>query len=86
MQGYRSSDFADGCKGVRHAVRGSSHVEWVEWDPASRTLAVSYKGGRVYRYAGVPYETWVGLQKAASKGSFLRREIQPNFAGEAGER
>lgn len=56
-------------------MEGSAHVAWIEWDPASRTLRVEYRGGRLYEYAGVPYETWVRLQRAPSKGSFLRREI-----------
>lgn len=62
-------------------MQGSSHVEWIEWDPATRILQVGYKGGRAYRYSNVPYETWVRLQRASSKGSFLRREIQPKHPG-----
>ena len=62
---------------MRQAVAGSTHVEWIDWDPGSRVLAVSYRGGRVYWYEGVEYDTWVQLVRAPSKGSFLRREIQP---------
>lgn len=61
----------------------SSHVKSISWDPATRVLEVEFqRGGRRYRYAEVPYNTWVRLQQAESKGSFLRREIQPNHAVE----
>lgn len=68
-------------------MQGSAHVEWIDWEPGTRVLTVSYKGGRVYRYADVPYDTWAGLMKAPSKGSFLRCWVQPKFAAvPAGER
>ena len=68
---------------MRQQVHGSAHVQWLNWDPASRVLTVEYKGGRLYRYDGVDYDTWVQLMKAPSKGSFLRREIQPRFPAKA---
>lgn len=68
---------------MRQQVQGSSHVQWLNWDPASRVLTVEYKGARLYEYAGVDYDTWVRLMKAPSKGVFLRREIQPRFPGKA---
>lgn len=68
---------------MRQRVLGSSHVEWIEWDPASRVLQVEYRGGRLYRYEGMDYETWSGLMRAPSKGSFLRRVVHPKFAGQA---
>ena len=63
---------------MRQMVSGSAHVAWIDWDPASRALTVEYRGGRLYRYDGVEYDTWVRLMRAPSKGSFLRREIQPS--------
>jgi hypothetical protein len=65
---------------VRVRVEGSTHVEWIEWDAATRVLQVEYRGGKLYRYLEVPYEKWARLQRAPSKGSFLRREIQPHHA------
>jgi hypothetical protein len=59
------------------SIDGSAHVRQVLWDPATLILEVEYQGGRRYAYSGVSYDTWVHLQKAPSKGSFLRREIQP---------
>ncbi len=58
-------------------VHGSSHVARIDWDPRSRALSVTYKGGRIYTYEAVDYETWTRLMNAPSKGAFLRREIQP---------
>jgi len=58
-------------------IDSSAHVRQVVWDPGTQTLEVEYRGGRRYAYSGVPYDTWVQLQKAPSKGSFLRREIHP---------
>lgn len=66
---------------MRQEVQGSAHVSWLNWDPASRVLTVEYKGGRRYEYSEVEYDTWTRLVRAPSKGSFLRREIQPQHAG-----
>ena len=68
---------------MRQAVEGSAHVSWIDWQPATRELTVEYRGGRLYRYEGVDYDTWTRLVRAESKGSFLRREIQPRFRGTA---
>jgi hypothetical protein len=65
---------------MRQNVEGSGHVEWIDWDPRSRVLSVKhFRREEPYRYEGVDYDTWVRLMRAPSKGSFLRREIQPRF-------
>ena len=45
------------------------------YDAASKTMALQYKGGKVYHYEGVPAEKYAGLQEAESKGGFVAKHI-----------
>jgi KTSC domain len=67
---------------MRQAVEGSAHVVTIDYDIATKALTVEYRGGRLYRYAGVEFDEWQGLMRAPSKGSYLRRRIQPAHAAE----
>jgi hypothetical protein len=62
-------------------VYGSSNVESVRYDEASRQCQVKFvKGGDVYTYYDVSPEEWQALLNAGSKGRFVqivfRREKQ----------
>lgn len=70
------------CKGgrmTRTAVPSRS-IRTVRYDPATRVLEIQFHQGRVYEYAGVPYEEWVALMGAPSLGRHLRERIAPRFA------
>lgn len=56
----------------------SSNLEAVRHDPETGTLAVRFKGGGVYDYAGVPTETYREFLAAPSLGSFLHARIKPH--------
>lgn len=57
----------------------STNVEAVGYDEESRELHVQFRNGKVYIYADVPEETHRELLNADSKGSYLNREIKPNY-------
>ena len=67
----------------RQAVQ-SSNVASVGYDAESKVLEVEFKGGGVYRYQGVPAETWVGLVGAPSVGKYLGAHIKGVFLFERG--
>jgi len=60
----------------------SSNVESIGYDPEAQELHVTFLGspGGTYVYLDVPDIVWEDLQVAASKGSFLNREVKPRFA------
>lgn len=60
----------------------SSNISGVEYDAAQRVLTVQFHGGRVYRYADVPAETYHRFRLADSAGRFFGREIRGKFASE----
>lgn len=60
----------------------SSNLAASAYDAHDRVLTVEFRGGRVYRYAGVPAETYHQLLTAESAGQFFAREIRGKFAGE----
>ena len=57
----------------------SSNVESVGHDDARDELWMTFLDGSTYVYEGVPRETFDELLSAPSVGSYLNREIKPNF-------
>lgn len=45
----------------------------------TQTLALSFVGGRHYRYGDVPAETYAQLQSAKSIGKFFGKQINGKF-------
>lgn len=43
------------------------------------TLRVKYNNGKEYDYPGVDEDTYLGLLKADSKGSYIHNVIKPNY-------
>lgn len=56
-----------------------SHIEAHDYDEKSKTLTVTFAGGRRYHYSDVDPETAAGLAKAPSKGSFMRASVIGKF-------
>jgi len=48
-------------------------------DYAFGTLLVAFHGGRVYRYSGVPEDTYRGLLHAVSHGKYFWAHIRNRF-------
>lgn len=53
----------------------SSNVQAAGYDPISQTMAVQFKGGATYHYAGVPPQLGAELGTVASVGSFVSQRI-----------
>jgi hypothetical protein len=43
------------------------------------TLTVEFHTGRIYDHPGVPYEIFLGLLHASSKGSFYNQHIRGRY-------
>lgn len=57
----------------------SSNIRQIGYDSATQDLYVEWIEGRTYVYSGVPEVTHQELMDAASKGSYINREIKPNY-------
>ena len=55
---------------------GSSVFAAVRYDPATETLEVEFRNGRVYEYNGVAPHTVEQLMNAESKGQFFNADIR----------
>lgn len=60
----------------------SSNLHAVGYDADKRILAVQFKDGRIWHYAGVSADLWAELQSAQSKGSFYSLLIRGKFQAE----
>ena len=54
----------------------SSNILEVGHDPDTHTLAVRFKGGTVYHYAGVDADKHAAMMKAPSVGAFVHANIK----------
>lgn len=59
----------------------SSNLDAVGYDNTTSTLAVKFKNGSEYHYAGVPAELFEQLLAAPSVGSFYGSAIRGKFDG-----
>lgn len=57
----------------------SSNLQSADYDAASQTLTVGFRGGGVYEYYGVPETIFSGLLHAASAGRYLHRWIRTRY-------
>ncbi|MBB2991073.1 hypothetical protein FHR72_002546 [Mycolicibacterium iranicum] len=57
----------------------SSNIYRIGYDSATEELYVEFSNGRIYVYSGVPQSTYDELFTADSKGSYMNREIKPNY-------
>ena len=54
----------------------SNNLADVGYDPATQTLEVGFKNGRIYQYFDVPEHIRDGLMDAESPGGYLSREVK----------
>ena len=54
-------------------------MTYVHYDEDPAELDVTFASGKIYRYAGVPLATYVGLLEADSKGEFFNENIKDVF-------
>ena len=55
----------------------SSAIRTVGYD--GYTLTVEFHSGRIYDHPGVPYEIFLGLLHASSKGAFYNQHIRGRY-------
>lgn len=61
-------------------VEKSSNIMATGYCPATKTLAVQFKGGgKTYRYADVPESVFTDMGKAASVGKFIGAQVVGKF-------
>lgn len=58
----------------------SSNISQIGYDIGTEELYIEFRSGSTYVYSGVPDSTVDDLVHADSKGSYLNREIKPNYA------
>lgn len=57
----------------------SSNIEEAMWVDSKEELMLTFRGGRVYTYLGVPYHVFVGLTEADSPGKYFHENILGKF-------
>lgn len=63
-------------------IAHSSNIEARGYYPATQTMFVQFKGGKIYSYAEVPPELFAEWEAAPSAGSFFHARIRGVFAAE----
>lgn len=58
----------------------SSSIQAYGYEAGSRTLVLTFKGGRSYRYVDVPQSTVDGIREAKSTGSYVAKHVLGKFA------
>jgi len=65
---------------VRQSFPGSSALAGAEYNPDTRVLTITFKGGgQSYTYLDVPPDTWEQLVLADSPGTFWRNSIKDQY-------
>jgi hypothetical protein len=57
----------------------SANVESVGYDPETQELHVQYTSGGLYKYEGVPEETFNELMTSGSVGSYLHANVKGQY-------
>lgn len=61
------------------AVAKSTSLTHHGYDPETKTLAITFRGGKTYRYEGVSPELYADMGKAESAGKFVATHIVGKF-------
>lgn len=54
----------------------SSHIQNVEYDPASQIISVQFANGKTYTHGGFPADAAAAFQKFPSAGSYYHRFVK----------
>jgi hypothetical protein len=60
-------------------VKESTSIKYWAWENNSLVVEFVQNPEKSYRYVGVPYSVIVDLLNADSVGSFVARQIKPNY-------
>jgi hypothetical protein len=58
----------------------SSNIEQIGYVEDDRELWVRFRSGDTYVYSDVPPAAYDDIMRADSKGSYVNREIKPNYS------
>lgn len=61
---------------ARISIKNSSQVLSYQYCPACQGLYVEFSGHHLYKYAQVTEAEWTSLRQAASKGSWIHRNLK----------
>lgn len=84
MGSERPPELAPEKFGIRmHPNEGSNsgNLEAYGYRADTQVLALQFRGGRIYHYAGVPEHVYNGLIESTSKGSYAAQQISGKFEG-----
>jgi hypothetical protein len=62
----------------RHYV-SSSVIRWYGYDPHTGALEIEFISGHIYRYSGVPADTYAAMEAARSKGHYFDFNIRERY-------
>lgn len=62
-------------------IDGSTSIAAIGYEPSTMVLAIQFKGGGVYHYAGVSLEIVDQLRAAESVGKFYMQQIRGKYDG-----
>ena len=57
----------------------SASISWIEYDPYSRTLQVTFRSGRMYTLRGVPEYHYLALLNASSPGAYFNENLRGRY-------
>lgn len=60
----------------------SSNLAAIGYNPHKRILAVEFKSGAIFHFAGISETVYQQLLEAPSRGSYFHKEIRGKFQGE----
>jgi hypothetical protein len=60
----------------------SSNLVEVSYDAETQQMDITFQDGRAWRYSGVPQAIFLGIQNAASAGSYFYRQVRGRFPEE----
>lgn len=61
------------------AAVDSSNIDSFGYSESINILAVQFKSGDLYLYAGVPKQIYAGMVEAESCGSYLNKVVKPHY-------
>jgi len=64
---------------LRHPL-ASTAILSAGYDPATQSLELEFRNGRIYRYANVPRGVYDFLLRSPSKGGFVSRMIDGKYS------
>jgi hypothetical protein len=58
----------------------SSNLAAAEYDPEAKLMVITFRGGSVYTYSGVPDTVYEGLLASPSPGQFFAANVRDKFS------